>query len=94
MLFLLLRILTISISKDIVSYKDQRKDNKYKYKCLCWLWDSVPRTAVYCSHLRTRMKIIVTRRKFCGSGVPVICAVVTATPQTIKDYQITLLICV
>jgi len=32
MLFLLLRILTISISKDIVSYKDQRKDNKYKYK--------------------------------------------------------------
>ena len=34
MLFLLLRILTISISKDIVSYKDQRKDNKYKYKCI------------------------------------------------------------
>jgi len=32
MLFLLLRISTISISKDIVSYKDQRKDNKYKYK--------------------------------------------------------------
>ena len=32
MLFLLLRILTISISKDIVYYKDQRKDNKYKYK--------------------------------------------------------------
>jgi len=32
MLFLLLRILTISISKDIVSYKDQRKDNKYKCK--------------------------------------------------------------
>ena len=31
MLFLLLRILTISISKDIVSYKDQRKDTKYKY---------------------------------------------------------------
>jgi len=29
---LLLRILTISISKDIVSYKDQRKENKYKYK--------------------------------------------------------------
>ena len=32
MLFLLLRILTISKSKDIVSYKDQRKYNKYKYK--------------------------------------------------------------
>jgi len=32
MLFLLLRILTNSISKDIISYKDQRKDNKYKYK--------------------------------------------------------------
>ena len=32
MLFLLLRILNISISKDIVSYKDRRKDNKYKYR--------------------------------------------------------------
>ena len=31
MLFSLLRILTISISKDIASYKDQSKDNKYKY---------------------------------------------------------------
>ena len=28
-MFLLLRILTISISKDNVSYQDQRKDNKY-----------------------------------------------------------------
>jgi len=32
MLFLLLRILTIYMSMDIVSYKVQRKDNKYKYK--------------------------------------------------------------
>jgi len=39
MLFLLLRILTISISKDTVSYKNQRKDNKYKYK-QCYLLPS------------------------------------------------------
>ena len=39
-MFLLLRILTISISKDIVSYKDQRKDNKYKYKYKCVMLQS------------------------------------------------------
>ena len=39
-MFLLLRILTISISKDIVSYKNQRKDNKYKYKTRCQVQDA------------------------------------------------------
>ena len=43
---------------------------------------------MYCSQLCTHMRNIVTRSKCWGSETSVVCAVVTATPQTIKCISV------
>ena len=62
MLFLLLRILIISVSKDIVFYKDQRKDNKYKYKFHIFL------SFVLQPHPSSDDILIIPENEYCQSG--------------------------